>query len=213
LGGGYTGPRATWGDVFYFGNAIGNTGAGDTAVNSTVNAIDESGARTNPAALGDNIPITNLYDFNRTANVTALDQSISRNNATNLSTVVKYLNLADPPLAPEGDGADAGGGVASPALATDSGSSADTASGHGGVASALTASAPASSEVSIPRWLGLRLDEVDLNSGRVVELLRQLAEWKSPTARKVLMRADRIADSLDLEHALLDSIFADLGLA
>jgi hypothetical protein len=204
LGGGYTGPRATWGDVFYFGNAIGNTGAGDTAVNATVNAIDESGARTNPSALGDNIPITNLYDFNRTANVTALDQSISRNNATNLSTVVKYLNLADPPLAPEGDGG--GGGVVSPAVAI------ETASADAGVASALTAAAPASSEPRVPRWLNLRLDEVNLNSGRAAEVFHSLYEFNTPTARKLLVRADRMADALGLDRELLDSLLADLGL-
>jgi hypothetical protein len=129
--------------------------------------------------------------------VTALDQSVSRNNATNLSTVVKYLNLADPPLAPEG------------------GESGDPPAGpqsDGGVASALTAPATTSSETSVPRWLGLRLDEIDLNSGRVADAFQQLADWNSPTVRKLLIREDRMADALGLDHELLESLLADLGL-
>jgi hypothetical protein len=89
-------------DAFFFGNAIGNTGAGDTATNATVNAIDEGGARNNPAIITDNIPITNLYDFNRDGRVNAIDEGISRNNATNSATVLKYLNIGSPPSAPQG---------------------------------------------------------------------------------------------------------------
>ncbi len=125
------------GDVFFFGNAVGNTGAGDTAVNATVNAIDEGGARNNPQAVGDNIPITNLYDFNRNAVVNAVDEGISRNNATNSATVVSYLSISSPPAAPEGDGGDVG------------------------LASALTAPAASSSQAGVMPQFGPRLDEPD----------------------------------------------------
>jgi hypothetical protein len=46
-------------------------------------------ARNNPQAVGNNIPITNLYDFNHNGIVDAVDHRISRNNATNAATVVK----------------------------------------------------------------------------------------------------------------------------
>ncbi len=190
LGGGYTGARASWGDVFYFGNPVGNTGVGDTAVNSTVNSIDEGGARNNPQVVGNNIPITNIYDVNRNAVVNAIDEGTIRNNNTNSTTVLKYLNLADPPLAPQGGG---GGGDA-------------------GVASALTATATPSTTPSMPRWLGLRLDEIDLNSGRVADVFQRLHDVNNAGTRKLLLRADAIADALNLDHELLDSLLADLGL-
>ena len=108
------------GDVFFFGNAVGNSGLGDTATNAPVNATDESGARLNPANLAANIPITNIYDMNRNAQVNANDQNASRLNATNPTTVLKYLNLSSPPLAPEaeGDGAIVSA-LASPLVAAD----------------------------------------------------------------------------------------------
>jgi hypothetical protein len=91
-------------DVFFFGNAVGNSGLGDTVVNALVSAEDENGVRSNNQFLSNNIPITNVYDFNRSGSVTAVDESIARLNGTNISTALKYLNLASPPLAPQSDG-------------------------------------------------------------------------------------------------------------
>ncbi len=196
LGGNNTNTGLASSDVFYFGHSLGDTGLGDTAVNATVNAIDEGGTRNNPQVAGNNIPITNLHDFNRDGRVNAIDEAITRNNATNSATVLKYLNLADPPAAPQSDGG--GGG--------------DPSGGDAGVASALTAPAPASPEARVPRWLGLRLDEVDLSSGRVAEVFQSLHDFNTPTARKLLLRADRVAEALNLDHELLDSLLADLGI-
>src|SRR4029078_1072175 len=56
-------------DSFFFGSAPGNSGLGDTAINATVNATDEIGARNNPANLAANIPVTNIYDYERNAQV------------------------------------------------------------------------------------------------------------------------------------------------
>ena len=87
------GHPAGHGDAFFFGNAVGNSGLGDTAINATVNATDENGARLNPANLFANIPITNIYDYDRNAQVNANDQNAARLNATNLATVVKIPEL------------------------------------------------------------------------------------------------------------------------
>ena len=106
-------------DVFFFGSAVGNSGLGDTATSAIVNAIDESGARLNPAILFTNIPITNVYDFNRDGQVNASDQSISRLNATNPLTVLKYLNIGSPPLAPQSDLSGGNGPVASALTSAD----------------------------------------------------------------------------------------------
>jgi PhoPQ-activated pathogenicity-related protein len=80
-------------DVFFFGNAVGNSGSGDTSVNSLVTATDESGARTNPQLVANNIPVTNIYDYNRNGSVSAIDESIARLNGTNPTTTLKYLSL------------------------------------------------------------------------------------------------------------------------
>jgi hypothetical protein len=61
-------------DVFYFGNAIGESG---NAANTYVNAIDELAARGNQTLLAG---IGNAYDFNRDGRVNALDQLIARGN-------------------------------------------------------------------------------------------------------------------------------------
>ena len=114
------------GDAFFFGNAPGNTGGGDTASNSLVNSIDEAAIRANNALASANIPITNLYDVGRNASVNSIDESAARLNGTNPSTTLKYLNLTTAPAAPAAD-----------VFAGDE----DIAS-DGGVASALTASTP-----------------------------------------------------------------------
>ena len=105
------------GDIFFFGNSIGDTGAGDTVKNALVNAIDESGIRLHGEIRANNIPITNVYDMNRDGCVNALDESIARLNATNPSTTLKYLNLPTPAAAPQA----AGGDSVSPLVASDSG--------------------------------------------------------------------------------------------
>lgn len=84
-------------ETFYFGNAVGNTGAGDTTNNALVTAMDEAGVRANPNLLS-NAPRTNIYDFNRDRIVSAIDESIARLATTNLITTVKYLNLVSPPV-------------------------------------------------------------------------------------------------------------------
>ena len=109
-------------DVFFFGNAVGNSGLGDSAVNALVNSLDENGVRSNNQLLSSNIPITNVYDFNRNGSVNSIDESIARLNGTNPTTALKYLNLGSPPLAPQGDelsGGDDGSGVASALTAAD----------------------------------------------------------------------------------------------
>ena len=68
-------------DIFYFGNAVGDSGLGDTALYALVNSVDESGARNNPKFLFNNIPITNIYDFNRDGSVNSVDEAIARSQS------------------------------------------------------------------------------------------------------------------------------------
>ncbi len=188
-------------DAFFFGNAPGNTGTGDTGSNSLVNSLDEAAIRANNALVNANIPITNVYDVGRNASVNVVDESAARLNGTNPSTTLKYLNLTTAPAAPEADGGDV-----SPLVAGDS------ASGDSGVASALTASAPTAAPAGLPRWILNRLDSVDLNSGAPAKLFQHLHDVNMPATRALLQKFDAAADALGLDDELLDSLLADLGL-
>jgi hypothetical protein len=91
-------------DVFYFGNAVGESG--DTTTNAAVNATDEIGARANPrSALVNPAPVDFRWDYNRDKAVNSTDQLIARTNTT---TLANRLVLIAPP-AGGGGGGGAGG--------------------------------------------------------------------------------------------------------
>jgi hypothetical protein len=96
-------------DVFYFGNAVGESG--DTTTNAAVNATDEIGARANPrSALVNPAPIDFRWDYNRDRAVNSTDQLIARTNTT---TLANRLVLIAPP---SGGGGGGGGALADAAL-------------------------------------------------------------------------------------------------
>jgi RHS repeat-associated protein len=92
-------------DVFYFGNAPGDSGLGNTATHALVNATDQIAARNNPTTTAS---ATNPYDYNRDGKVDALDETVARNNGT---TVVNALKLFTTPAAPKAGGGRVTGGL------------------------------------------------------------------------------------------------------
>lgn len=88
-------------DVFYFGNAVGDSGLGNSATQATVNVNDALGARNNPKSIFNNIATVNVFDFNRDGQVNTTDQLIARNNPSSVANVVRFLDIASPPAAPE----------------------------------------------------------------------------------------------------------------
>jgi hypothetical protein len=66
-------------DVFYFGNAIGESG--DNPANAVVDYQDELASRTHKSGIPI-APITSPYDYNRDGRVNATDDIISRHNRT-----------------------------------------------------------------------------------------------------------------------------------
>ncbi len=78
-------------DVFYFGNAVGETGncEGETKVD----IIDVLLTRQNPQPFFDPATIDNVYDFNRDQRVNAIDTLIARNNQTWSGTELTLLDL------------------------------------------------------------------------------------------------------------------------
>ncbi len=75
--GGNTGLAAA--DVFYFGNAIGESG--NNPANAVVDSADESGSRTHKTGFTA-AAIDNPYDYNRDGKVNATDDLIARNNTS-----------------------------------------------------------------------------------------------------------------------------------
>lgn len=97
-------------EVFYFGNAIGETGNG-TVTNAfgtfvPVNSTDEIDTRNNQGIFR---PIDDVYDFNRDKLVNATDQILARNNQTialgdRPNTALRLITVP----AIEGDSAESG---------------------------------------------------------------------------------------------------------
>src|SRR5207253_11036054 len=77
-------------DVFYFGNAIGESG--DSTLNANVNATDELNARANQRNFLNPAPIDFAYDYNRDKKVDATDQLLARHNQTNFLTALKLIS-------------------------------------------------------------------------------------------------------------------------
>jgi hypothetical protein len=83
-------------DVFYFGNAIGESG--NTTRDANVNATDESGARDNPHNLFANpAAIDDAYDYNRDKKVNATDQSLARDNKTFFASALQLITVPEEP--------------------------------------------------------------------------------------------------------------------
>ena len=91
-------------DVFYFGNAIGETG--DDANDACVNAFDRAGIRDNPRTGRNPAPIDLAYDVNRDARVNAFDSALVRDNGTTGRNALKLITVPT-----------AAGGLSSAALA------------------------------------------------------------------------------------------------
>ena len=100
-------------DVFYFGNAIGETGnsAGPFPEQyAKVNAFDMLGARDNQRNFLNPAPIDFPFDFNRDARVNATDMLIARNHPTHFLNALKLITVPGGKAA--GEQASAGGGRA-----------------------------------------------------------------------------------------------------
>jgi hypothetical protein len=110
-------------DVFYFGNALGDSGLGNSATQATVNTTDELGARNNPQSVFNNIPLTNAYDYNRDGAVNTSDGLLARNNPTGAGNALRLI--APPTISPPSLSADLandtapGGGTNSDGLTYD----------------------------------------------------------------------------------------------
>jgi len=81
------------GDVFYFGNAIGETGEGNTSTYGYVTVADELGARNHPHNFLAPAFVSDPYDHNKDSFVTVADELISRNNGTNFLDALRLITV------------------------------------------------------------------------------------------------------------------------
>lgn len=185
---------AGYGDVFYFGSALGNSGLGDSATQATVNVSDELGARNNPAAVHQNIPLTNLFDYNRDGAVNTTDALAARNNATSAGTVLRFLSLGNPPAGP----------IAAPLV--------DDAANEAGIATALTLATIARHDTpGIAGSVRSARPSATTESGGAIAALNRLLE--SPMrGRRTLAAAHALlaVEASPLEEALAD-LLGELG--
>jgi hypothetical protein len=94
-------------DVFYFGNALGDSG--NSLANTFVDGSDFAGSRDNPRNFLNRAPITFAYDYNRDSFVDGTDLALARDNNTNFLTALRLITVPlTPALSPEyrGEGAE-----------------------------------------------------------------------------------------------------------
>src|SRR5205085_1161907 len=78
-------------DVFYFGNAVGESG--NVPGDYSVSLSDELLARNNPVSIVPGTLVTNRFDFNRDGTVSVIDQLLSRNNITTAISKLKQITV------------------------------------------------------------------------------------------------------------------------
>jgi hypothetical protein len=206
-------------DVFYFGNAAGDSGLGDTAALAKVDINDANPPNVN--VLGLTTQVFQILDYTKDGKVDVNDANAA---AAGLFTLHYIANPDTGPFASDG-----GGGAAAPAA----------------VATASAAPVPVASTASVrsdtavfsglsllnrlptnpPTWLAGRLQGI-VSSQPVATLLQSLTHQNSTQSNQVLQTLDQIAarfnlhddvlnlhdDALILHDDVLDGLLADLRL-
>ena len=189
------------GDVFYFGNAVGDSGTGNSAFGTFVNATDEIGARNNPHGFGNPATVDDPFDYNKDRFVNATDQVIARNNPLPFLNRLRRINIGTGgPFAPQGDDDPAGdaSGVAS-------GGQSAAINGDAGIASALAAKSSASVSPSLPASTAARLASASPAAAAAIDtgLLLEAEDIGS----------DDLTDAAsDLDDELLDALAIGIAL-
>jgi hypothetical protein len=86
-------------DVFYFGNAPGDSGTFNTTTRALVNAFDSGAVRDNPHNPGNRAAIDDFADYNRDSLVNAFDFGLVRDNPTNPGNALKWISVPAPAAA------------------------------------------------------------------------------------------------------------------
>ncbi len=217
--------------VFFFGSAVGDSGADNAAAFSATSA-DEISARNDPHGFLNPATISNVNDFNRDGQVNSADQIIARNNSTGLGNQLTFLSIgADGPSAPASTVASAAGdrrsnagadlawnqlvGPTAPDVSVLAGER--NGSDAFAVAAILSASSVKSATETIANLNSTRLGH---GPGLLVSpysnafasttdaTIPQITATDSLDDRKQLTTADKSTDQSDLDEELLDLLVA-----
>lgn len=190
IGGNNTNTGLLNSDIFYFGNAVADSGDGNTATQAVVNVTDELAARNNPASEFDPESRDPRFDYNLDGRVNISDALLARNNPTSVGNALNFINISNPPAAPEAGPAADGGELDA-------------------IASALaTAAVAAESATSPPRGNQSPTNDSSTSTPRD----DSAAHW----ARSLAAVSDELDDSPDAladDNAELDSVPEDSLLA
>ncbi len=196
--------------TFFYGSVMANSGTGDTGTLAITSSTDENGARAHNGSA----TVTNVFDYNKDGFVNSSDENAARG----LGALIKFIKIAaNTPLAP--DAACVGGSPelsVAPVVMSGTAAGVSPNTGDRGLASGLASLLGSLKTGTLPP---LRLDllsgelkHVNLNSGMAATIFEALAAANTKVTRTILVEADKIADELSLDDALLDSILVDLGL-
>ena len=161
-------------DVFYFGNAVGETFNGRT--DALVGAADVIAIRDNPRGPANPASIDDPYDLNRDGRVDATDVVLARNNATSPLSALRLI-------APQ----------ATPAAAPPAFAGGPTSRSPGEGESTLPTGSPASADALAPKALDHLL---------AAQAARPAAVWElpAPTLGKLLRRLGSAVAGLQMER-------------
>jgi len=79
--------------LFYFGNALGDSGTGNTSEYALVSAIDFGAVRDNPHSPNNPAAIDDFADYNRDTLVNAIDFGLVRDNPASPNNALKFISV------------------------------------------------------------------------------------------------------------------------
>jgi len=179
IGGNNTNTGLLNSDIFYFGNAVADSGEGNSATQATVNTTDELAARNNPKSQFEDLGEAQVFDYNRDRRVNTTDALLARNSPTTIGTALNFINVSNPPSAPE----------ATPA-AEAVGSDAAIASDLSTPTASMLTSPP-------PRWLAERLTAMQAHACFRGEAVAELIEHAGLFGRSSRKATGAMAEQAD----------------
>ena len=181
-------------DHFFFGSEIGDANKSNLTTIFKVTATDTTSTQTHVSPVGNNNPITNVFDYNRDGAVGSGDITIDQTHGTTNSTGLVNITIAAggpfAPPPPSGSGTDTSGA----ALAS---------SGSAAVASSLAAPTAGPTTPAVPKWLVNRLSHLEPDYSSVARYFEQLAQEN--TAKSWAPGAGEEATSHSREHRFTGS--------
>ena len=152
-------------DVFYFGNAAGDTG--NSQADTLVNAADVIAIRDHPRGQQNPAAINDPYDLNRDRSVDAVDLILARDNAT---SPLSALQLIEPPAASPAPPAAAEGRMFPPA-----------GEGESTIATGSLVQTGTSSLESLDGLMATQVDQLDVDTLLPSTTLSKLLRRFGPT--------------------------------